>query len=658
MSKLGRARTRLSLSEAIGQAVACHRRGDLVEAEKLYNAVLKAQPDQFDALRLLGVLRYQQQRFADALRLIAAALRSNARSAAALGHHGLILAALGRRDEALASYDQALLVNSHDVDVLNNRGNLLQVLGRYDEACASYDRVLAVQPRHADALGNRGNALRAHGRHDEALASYDRALSLVPGHVDALYNRGSLLVEDERFADALASFGPLLAIRPDHAPAFNGKAAALIGLGRCDEALACCDKAHALNPRHAGTLANRARALLALERPDAALASCDDALAIDPRHVAALNVRGDVLQALGRLPEALASYDQVIATDSRNADAFNNRGTALVAAGRPQDALASYDTAIALRTDFADARFNRAMVRLCLGDFRGGWPDYEWRWRSGDAASFRRDFPQPSWSGEGSLEGRTILLHAEQGLGDTIQFVRYAPVLARRGARVVLEVQPPLAALLRDIDGVAAVVSRGDPLPHFDMHCPLLSLPFACRTEIESIPPAPRLAAAPDRIAQWRQRLAGGTRRIGIVWAGRAQHRNDANRSVPLGALAPLLARPGIVSLQRELREGDADVLARHPGLLRLGEEFGDFADTAAVIAQLDCVISADTSVAHLAGAMGKPVWILIPFVPDFRWMLEREDSPWYPGARLFRQSRPGDWDGVVRRVAQALDAP
>ena len=295
------------------------------------------------------------------------------------------------------------------------------------------------------------------------------------------------------------------------------------------------------------------------------------------------------------------------------------------------------------------------MVQLSLGQFRDGWTNYEARWEK-EMAHQRRGFTQPLWLGAESLAGRTILLHAEQGLGDTLQFVRYAPMIARRGARVLLEVPPTLLSLLSD--GVAAIFRQGEQLPPFDFHCPLMSLPLAFGTEISSIPAEiPYLRIPADRVSKWHKRL-GARRafRVGIAWAGSAIHKNNSNRSISLERFARLLSTQGVefVSIQKELSGADAAILAER-NVLHVGDELGDFADTAAVISQLDLVLSADTSVAHLAGAIGKPVWILLPLAPDFRWLLSREDSPWYPSARLFRQPRLGDWDSVLERVRWEL---
>ena len=293
------------------------------------------------------------------------------------------------------------------------------------------------------------------------------------------------------------------------------------------------------------------------------------------------------------------------------------------------------------------------MARLALGDFAAGWTEYEWRWQTAAFAPHRRNFTSPQWTGGQDLAGKTILLHAEQGLGDTIQLVRYVPLVARRGATVILEVQPELASLLAGIDGAAGVIARGRKLPRFDLHCPLMSLPRALGTTAETIPAAvPYIRVAQAAARSWAQRLPQG-RVIGIAWAGRRSHHNDLNRSLPLGRLAPLLRHAGarFVSLQRDVRPGDDAILRDSPSIVDLGGVPEDFADTAALISRLDAVISVDTAVAHLAGALGKPLLLLLPYAADFRWLRRRDDSAWYPSARLLRQPAFGDWDGVVARL-------
>jgi hypothetical protein len=327
--------------------------------------------------------------------------------------------------------------------------------------------------------------------------------------------------------------------------------------------------------------------------------------------------------------------------------------------GRPAEAIAAYDLALAADTSNAEAHFNQSICRLLTGDFTRGWRQYEWRAKA-KGTDGPRSYPQPLWLGESPLAGRRILLHSEQGLGDALQFCRYAPLAAARGADVYLQVRDPLFPLLQRLRGVRKLIREGDPLPEFDVHCPLLSLPLAFGTTVDTVPAnVPYIEADPSRVEQWRERL-GTSRgpRVGLVWSGNPGHRNDRNRSIPLGEWRELLAVPvEFVSLQKDLLPADLNVLAEVPALRHFGDNLADFADTAALISLLDLVVSVDTSVAHLAGAMGKATWVLLPFAPDFRWMVGRDDSPWYPTVRLFRQPTIGDWQSVTERVAASLAA-
>jgi Tetratricopeptide repeat/Glycosyltransferase family 9 (heptosyltransferase) len=345
---------------------------------------------------------------------------------------------------------------------------------------------------------------------------------------------------------------------------------------------------------------------------------------------------------------------------ANHASAWSSRGVALQALDRHADAIASFDRAIALEPDFADAHFNKSLALLAIGDYPRGQTEYEWRWKRSGAEHLRQNFGRPLWRGDQPPQRKTILLHAEQGLGDTIQFARYARLLGRAGANVVLETHPELKPLLARLEGCRSVIARGEARPAHDFHCPLGSLPLAFKTELSSVPAEiPYLSADAGRIDRWRPRLETfGGPRVALVWAGNAAHANDRNRSVPLALLRSLwegnAAR--VVSLQRDLRAGDAETLAAAP-VLHLGPELADFDDTAAVLAGCDLLITVDTSVAHLAGAMGRPVWLLLPFSCDWRWTVQSDRSPWYPSVRLYRQPQPGDWESVVARVARDLPA-
>ncbi|MGO9700544.1 MAG: tetratricopeptide repeat protein [Xanthobacteraceae bacterium] len=584
------------LAQALAGAFRQHLNGNVSEAEALYERILQIRPDHFDALHLLGVMRQQQNRSAEALRLIDAALRIVPGSADALSNRGVALRSLERLDEALASYDRALAINPEQIDALGNRASVLSALGRFAESLASADKALALNPHNRIALASRGNALFHLDRTEEARASFEHALLLASGDVDALLDLAFVLQKLGHFELALQRYTEALVLQPDRAEALSQRGQVLLTLGRPEEAIADYDRSLALRPDNVAALSNQGVALIALNRYEAALHSFDRALAKEPR------------------ADETQHYDEI--------------------------------------------RYNRSLALLTVGEFRGGWPDYEWRWKLPKWQPRQRNFWQPQWQQNVPVEGKTILLHAEQGMGDTLQFVRYASLLARRGANVVVEVQHPLKALLAQLKPVE-VLSRGESLPAFDLHCPLMSMPMASGTELATIPAdIPYIGAPPHRVGRWRDRL-GARRlpRVGVVWAGSATHLNNHNRSISFDRFGVILSTPGIefVSMQRELTPEDAAALNGHSGVLDFGEDLMDFADTAALISLLDVVVSVDTAVAHLAGAMGKPVWILLPFSPDFRWMIDRVDSPWYPTACLFRQTALGDWERPLGELRRAL---
>jgi tetratricopeptide (TPR) repeat protein len=527
--------------------------------------------------------------------------------------------------------------------------------GRLREAECIYAAILAVDPARSDAMHLLGLANYQQGRLPEALRLMAAALKANPLSADIYSNYGLALDSNKQYQEALASFDQALALKPDHAQALNNRGLTLAALGRSADALASWEAALAVDPNHAEALHSRGNALYRLKRLDAALADYDRVLALRPNNIDVLNNRGGALAQLGRLDEAFESYDRACAIDPGLPEILINKGHICADRHQFEAALSCYAAAAALPSLRPEAQFCASLVRLRLGQFTQGWRDYEWRWRQASWEPQRRDFVAPLWLGKEPLSGKTILLHAEQGFGDTLQFVRYAKRVAGLGATVLLEVQAPLKPLLSGIEGVAQILARGEPLPRFDLHCPLMSLPLAFGTALDTIPTdVPYVRASADRVAKWRSRL-GEPRslRVGIVWAGSPVHKNDHNRSIALDRFRCLLSAPDIafVSLQNELDTAEAAALARHADVIPLGGELRDFADTAAVVSLLDLVVSADTAMVHLAGALGRPVWALLPFSPDFRWLLEREDSPWYPTARLFRQPRFGDWESVLARV-------
>jgi hypothetical protein len=439
------------------------------------------------------------------------------------------------------------------------------------------------------------------------------------------------------------------------------RAAALFQAGRWDEAEALCHEIERLeggNHFYAWHLLSVIAAHRGRHADSAELAS--RALRLDPRHVEALSNRGAALRNLGRVQEALADYDRALALMPNHGPAHVNRGVALAALNRYEEAHASYDRALAIDPRDARARFNRSLARLVRGDLAGGFADFEARWTGSDTQAGPRAFAAPQWTGHEPLAARTVLLHTEQGFGDAIQFSRYVPQVAARGATVVLEAHVGLAPLLAQLPGVARTVVRGEPLPAFDLHCPLMSLALAFGTTLDTIPHAvPYLQAPEAHVERWRSRLGPRARpRVGLAWSGSTTLKNDRNRTIALAQLAPLRAAPfDFYALQKDIRAADVDALASGPPVAAFADDLVDFRDTAALVQEMDLVISVDTAVAHLAGAMGKPVWVLLPWSPDWRWLLERTDSPWYPTARLWRQARPGDWAGVIERVHEEARA-
>jgi hypothetical protein len=368
--------------------------------------------------------------------------------------------------------------------------------------------------------------------------------------------------------------------------------------------------------------------------------------------------RANALQALGRLDEAIASYDQAIRIKPDFAEAYANRGVALVALTRLPEASASFDNAIAIKADYAEAYFGRAVTRLMGGDLARGWLDFEWRWKrtNGPSGLKRKDFAQPLWLGDKPIAGKSLLVYSEIGLGDTVQFCRYATLLSKLQVAVTLQVQPPLVELLTPLEGVARVVAEGEPLPAFDYRCPLLSLPLAFNTRLDTIP-APRkyLTGNRDRVAHWQAGLGGERLRVGLVWRGDPNNADDTRRSISLSDMLqrlPLDVR--YISLQKDLSEEERRLVRANPALSCLADEL-NFTETAALCECMDFVVSVDTSVAHLSAALGKPTWVLLPFSPDCRWLLNREDSPWYPTVKLYRQESIGDWRSPLARVAADL---
>jgi tetratricopeptide (TPR) repeat protein len=584
-----------TLQQQFPAALAAHRRGEFDQAEAGYRAVLRAQPKHFDATQLLGAL----------------------------------LHARGRNKEAQMLLRRAIALNPNLAAVHNNLGNVVRALGQPEESLAHFDRAIALDPGYADAFNNRANVLNDLGRRRDALADYDRALERNPDQANALQRSAAILADVGRFEEALARNGKAIALGPPSAELF----------------------------RRSGNV------LLRLDRPREALENFDKALERDPLDKRALIGRSAALELLDRPQEALENFDRGLAVWPDAADLLYNKATVLKTLKRIDEACAVYAQALAIAPDDPDANANFAMTLLLKGDFAAGWRAYEYRWGQVGRDAERPHLAAPAWNGE-QLAGRNIVVYAEQGLGDIVQFSRYLPLLQARGADVALLAKPQMHALLRGAfpgvalyDDVAQVGAE-----RFDFQCALTSLPLHFGTIAETIPSSvPYLKVDPEKVDHWRERIGTGGFRIGICWQGNPSVAIDVRRSMPLAQFAALASIPGVRLISLQKKDG-LDQLERLDADMRvetLGEGFDSgadsFVDTMAAMECVDLVISPDTSIAHVAGALARPVWVALRHVPDWRWMLDRGDSPWYPTMRLFRQDMPGDWSGVFERMRRAL---
>jgi tetratricopeptide (TPR) repeat protein len=619
----------MNLQQNLQKAFSAQQAGRLGEAAQLCRDMLARDPQQPEAMCLLGLAEIQLGNIERGRACVEEALRLRPDWPEALHNLGHALLNRQKLDEAADCFRRALKGKPGFVAAEYSLGIALHFQGKLDEAAASYRRVLQLKPEHFDAHNNLGVALQSKGQLDEAICSYRRLLELKPDYAEGHNNLGAVLRATGKLDEAIASFRRALQLKPGYAEAHNNLGAALRAQGGPDEAIACYRRALEAKPDYAEAYFNL----------------------------------GVALQHQGKLDEAIAAYRSSLERKPDGADAHYNLGAALHFQRKLDDAGAYYDTALKLRPDYPDAHHNRSMLSLLLGDFEHGWPEYEWRWQT--AQLTEPDFLQPRWDG-GALGSRTILLYVEQGFGDTMQFIRYASLVKKRNplATVVVECEQQTVNLLSHCTGIDRLIGQGDDLPRFDVHSPLLSLPNILKTSLQTIPgDVPYVFAEPKLVSHWRnhlQELSG--LRIGINWEGGAGQGEHLKRNIPLEYFAALAQQvPGIrlISLQKGVPAAELTRLGRPMPIVTLGPDFdtthGAFVDTAAIMMNLDLVISSDTSIAHLAGSLGVPVWLALTYMSDWRWLLDRNDSPWYPTMRLFRQNQPGNWNTVFSEIAAAL---
>ena len=646
----------------MGMSLVALASGQNQAAVAMASAAVAEAPELCLAWVMLGQALKPAGRFEEAEQAYALALRLDGTNALARAGAGELKLAAGRPLEAARDFELALSRQPSLIAAHMGLGHALACMGRNPDAFLCYERALAFRPRLAEAQFAAGFVLARMGRPGEAEVRYRRALAARPNFAAAWMNLGNLLREQGRELQAEAALLRAVELRPDLIPGWLNLA--LLERERCrpQKAELHLRRALDLDPNHVETLVAWSQFCAGSGDAAGARQWLDRALERAPRHAEAVNLKGILLHNERRFDEAVAAFKEAEALGSPAAP--SNRGNSLLELGRDHEALRAHIGAVERDPHAAGARYNLALTRLRLGDWERGWPEYEARWRFREVHRKPRVFRQGRWRGE-PLSGRCVLLHAEQGLGDTIQFCRYAGMVAARGGRVVLQVQPAAARLMRSLsvvgEGLAEVAELGRLLPEFELECPLMSLPAVFATTVDSVPwPGAYLCADAELAVQRRRQFprAGRRLRVGIAWAGNPNYKADRQRSTQVKTLLPLLRLENIdwISLQK----GEpARQLESLPDDIRVADGCSsdcDLTETAALVETLDLIISTDTSVAHLAGAMGKPVWILLPHLADWRWMQHIETTPWYPSARLFRQQQPGGWAEVLERVTFELN--
>ena len=686
-----------NLQNHLREAMDHHRHGRPEIAEPLYRDVLQFDPQNELALHFLGLLRHESGDSREALELIREAIALNPFDADIHTDAGKVHMALGNPEGAAEEFQKALRLDPENAEVQFNLGCLHLAARNFDAAVAAFEEAtrrapdigamhknlgvallerkdypaaeascreaVRLLPEDAEARNNLGNVLRAQGRQGEAMEMYEQALRLNDKYPEAHYNLAVLLTTQKKDDEALRHFETALSLKPEFAEVYSSLGNLLKQRGQTEASIEYFRNAIRLKPGLATAHNNLGSALLDRAMFHEAAASFNEALRLDPGLIQARNNLGNALRGLGDSTQAIQSFREVLAVEPATVEAYFNIAATLADQHQFELSIEHYDRAIAIKPDYAEAHLNKAMVQLLLAQLPQAWDEYDWRLQMKEV---RKTLPQSlldqlAWDGS-PLEGRSILVHFEQGFGDTLQFIRYLPMVKALGGTVLFECQKELATLLRDAAGVDQLLEgRKDRQDiSFDTHISLLSLPKVFGTKIETIPWQGPYIDAPDSAKErWRGRMSAERVSVGIVWAGNPAHKNDYNRSCPFTELEALTRVQGVqvFSLQKG---APADNLHSSPfgeRVIGLGEELTDFCETAAVISHMDVVISVDTAVAHLAGAMGKRIWTLLPYAPDWRWLLDRDDSPWYPTMRLFRQSRPGDWKGVLENVGRELSA-
>lgn len=643
------------------QAVIAQTENRITEAIQLYQQSLSIHSDFPQAHNNLGTIFYAHNELDEAIFHYDEAIRITPDYAEAYNNRAVAKQLQGKRQDAIQDYLAAIRYHPNYAEAHYNLGTAYQENEQLTQSITCFDQAIAIKPDYAAAYNDRGAALQDCGEHDEAQKSYKKSLELNPYAPETWNNYGTLLHELDQLQESIHCYEKAIELNPHYAEAWSNKGNVLRDIENFDAAFRAYDRAISLRPNYLNALGNRAECLCRLNCFEEALHFYDQALLIEQDNPELLRRRGYVLYNLKRTDEAMNSINEAIRYAPKNSENISSKALVLWCLERFGEALAHYDRAIMLDPHNYVHRFHKSLGELLLGFYETGWENYEARLK---VKSFRKIIglieydPARQWKRHQTITGQKLLISAEQGLGDTIQFCRYAPILAQQGIDVSLEVPECLYKLMHSLHSDIRIFSKGKSSPNFDWHISLLSLPYILSTTTKTIPHnTPYLSADPTHIARWSALSMFNDKRpkIGIVWAGNPKHENNHNRSVALRFLEPLFKLPyTFYCLQKEVSQQDGEYCAMH-GIHTLNNQLHDFSDTAAAVSLMDLVISIDTSVAHLAGALNKPLWVMLPFMPDWRWMLQREDNLWYPSARLFRQTIPQEWESVIERIKKAL---
>ena len=647
----------MEVMEFLNSALRSHQAGRWQEAERQYRQVLARQPQNADAMHLLGLLYHQRGKGEEAIGLYKQALGIRPNYWEAHSNLAMVLQQQGKVTEAIGHFQQALALEPNHAETHLRLAIALHQQQQLDTAITHYQQAIALQTPNPSAYNNLAVALQAREKYELSLTYVRQAIALQPNYVDAHYNLGRILRRMGKLEEAVGAYQQAIALKPNYPEAHYNLGNTLGELENWSEAIAHYQKAIELKPNYAKAHHNLGSVLRKQGNWKRALMSHQKAIAFQPNYPDAYYNIGLIFSKREKLDSAIKYYQQAIALKP-DPEIYNNLAVTFQKQKKIPEAIANYQRAIALRPDYAEAHKNLGMALLLLGEMPRGLAELEWRWQCGTFAREKSTyaFKQPLWDGR-DLQGRTILLYSEQGMGDAIQFIRYVPLVKQRGGQVIVECQKPLLRLFSKVPGIDGVVERGTPLPEFDVRASLMTLPHILGTTLDTIPAQiPYLWSELSEAALNSLLRTGEKRKVGIVWGTKSGHPTAKDRSCKLSDFLPILEIEDIIFYSLQKGEQVAEIpLSDRENIVNLDEKLQDFADTAAAIAQLDLIVTVDTAVAHLAGALGKPTWVLLPFVPDWRWMLDREDTPWYPTMRLFRQSQAKDWSQVFVSVREAL---